>query len=268
MELPQDPGSSPSPIPTQSGAAVVPRPRRRHEPRRFLPLEGRKKFALAALAMTAVMAIACAWAILELRQFLSSIPAEGYDPADGAAVARAEDVGGRVDSFASIALAARVLCAVAFLMWFYRAHENLRLGGLPHVERSSGWAVGSFFVPIAGMFVPCVAMTDVWKGSSALAGEGTRAEWKRGTASPLVLGWWIAFLGASMFAVVANVMTGRDARGQHAEANVGQLISATTWMLASRLVEIVAAGAAIALVVRITSLQARSQDGHLATVFE
>jgi heme/copper-type cytochrome/quinol oxidase subunit 2 len=49
-----------------------------------------------------------------------------------------------------------IATVVVFLMWLYRAHENLTAFGVPkhQLEYSSGWAVGSFFVPIVSLIIP------------------------------------------------------------------------------------------------------------------
>lgn len=56
---------------------------------------------------------------------------------------------------------------VVFLMWLYRAHENLAAFGVPRnqLEYSSGWAVGSFFVPIVSLIIPYRAIREVWRKS-------------------------------------------------------------------------------------------------------
>jgi hypothetical protein len=56
---------------------------------------------------------------------------------------------------------------VVFLMWVYRAHENLAAFGVPkhQLQHSSGWAVGSFFVPLANLIIPYRAITELWRKS-------------------------------------------------------------------------------------------------------
>lgn len=56
---------------------------------------------------------------------------------------------------------------VVFLMWVYRTHENLPAFGVPkhQLQHSSGWAVGSFFVPFANLIIPYKAITELWRKS-------------------------------------------------------------------------------------------------------
>lgn len=261
MEPTEDPDAQPLP---SRGERIRPS-RRRSAARRPSSLEGRKKFAVATLALSAVLAVACAWAVLQVRQFLTTIPAEGYDTEDEETVARADAVDQRSDSLTRIAFGARILCAVAFLLWFYRAHENARTSGRRPLDRSSGWAVGSFFVPLLGLVMPCLAMLDVWGRAHSYGAPGER---ERRPTSVLVLVWWFAFIGASIMTVVANAKSASDSRWAQVDPNpVATALSASSWMLASRVAEFVAAVAAIVLVVRISALQARTPE-NVAAVFE
>ncbi len=56
---------------------------------------------------------------------------------------------------------------VFFLMWLYRSYENLRAFGNPPntIDYSSGWAVGSFFVPFVNLVVPYRAIKELWRKS-------------------------------------------------------------------------------------------------------
>lgn len=86
-----------------------------------------------------------------------------------------------------------VATIVLFLMWLYRAHENLAAFGIPRqqLQYSSGWAVGSFFVPFANLIIPYRAIRELWQKSvpqqatmfAALEPPGFFAAW---------WGFWIA----------------------------------------------------------------------------
>jgi len=60
-----------------------------------------------------------------------------------------------------------IATVVLFLMWLYRAHENLQAFGVRknQLEYSSGWAVGSFFVPFVSLVVPYRAIRELWRKS-------------------------------------------------------------------------------------------------------
>ena len=55
---------------------------------------------------------------------------------------------------------------VFFAVWLYRANGNLRaFNPWARPEHSSGWAVGSFFVPFINLVVPYRAVKEVWQKS-------------------------------------------------------------------------------------------------------
>lgn len=60
-----------------------------------------------------------------------------------------------------------IATAVFFLMWLYRSHENLTAFGVRKnsLQYSSGWAVGSFFVPFANLVIPYRAIKELWRKS-------------------------------------------------------------------------------------------------------
>ena len=250
------PVRAPTPLPASRTVSRRSPPR---IPLHRLPLEGRSKFAIAALAATAFAALLCAWAAFETWHFLSSIPAAGFGPDDHAAVARARTVDLQDTWTTGVEALARILCAVAFSMWFYRAHENVLRSGSARISRSSGWAVGSFFVPFVNWVVPCSAMLDVWNWSSAMDGE------KRSRSSALVFVWWLTYLGFQVLAGVEGV-SARSSTWEH--VSVSSLITRAQFAFASRLVEVPSALAAIVLVVRIRAMQARAPHAQLAEVFE
>jgi len=56
---------------------------------------------------------------------------------------------------------------VVFLMWLYRSYENLPSFGVPRnrISYSSGWAIGSFFIPFVSLVVPYRAIRELWTKS-------------------------------------------------------------------------------------------------------
>jgi hypothetical protein len=232
---------------------------RRRAPTVIAPLGGRRTFAVITLVVCGVLSIVCAWAIYEVRQFLSGLPPEGFDPSDKATLDTATALDHKVQSATRLAVAARLVCMVAFLVWFYRAHENLRTGGLQRIQRSSGWVVGSFFVPFAGLVVPLLGMIDVWKGSHAFASHEPLDEWRRRPESPILFLWWLTFIGSTVLNAISNYGQSQDVSG---------LVTGTTLLLASRLVEFVSAVAGIVIVLRVTAMQSHAPHDRIAAVFE
>src|SRR5689334_7274535 len=57
-------------------------------------------------------------------------------------------------------LALLVATAVAFLIWFHRAHKNLPALGARELKYTPGWAVGGFFVPLLNLVRPADVMRE------------------------------------------------------------------------------------------------------------
>ena len=126
-----------------------------------------------------------------------------------------------------------VATVIAFLMWLYRASNNIAAFG-QRTEHSSGWAVGSFFVPIMNLFVPYQAAKDIWSKSEP-AEEGSFSY-----ASPpgFFAGWWA-------FWIVSNIANNLYFRMSTLEA--GPEATAIVGII-SEVLSIAAAGFAIMVI--------------------
>lgn len=99
--------------------------------------------------------------------------------------------------------AALLAAAVTFLLWFHRAHKNLGDAGLEWLEFSSAWAVGGFFVPFLNLVRPYAVMKEVWQGSDWLASSYEFDDWRATPPPPLILRWWLLYLGSNIVAYYA-----------------------------------------------------------------
>jgi hypothetical protein len=98
-----------------------------------------------------------------------------------------------------IELAVFILTAVLFLFWIYRVYKNLRPLGADRLGYSPGWAVGSFFIPFANLFIPFRIIREIWVNSDPLVREPVET-WQR-SGPPALLSWWWGFW------VAANILT-------------------------------------------------------------
>jgi hypothetical protein len=55
--------------------------------------------------------------------------------------------------------------AIVFLLWLFRASENLPSLGTRNPTYTPGWAVGWWFVPFANLLVPKLAVDEIWQRS-------------------------------------------------------------------------------------------------------
>jgi heme/copper-type cytochrome/quinol oxidase subunit 2 len=91
-------------------------------------------------------------------------------------------------------IAVYIATVIAFLMWLYRASNNIAAFG-QRTMHSSGWAVGSFFVPIMNLFVPYQATKDIWTKSAPEA-----SSFSFSTSPPGFFAAWWGFWIASNIA--------------------------------------------------------------------
>ncbi len=74
-------------------------------------------------------------------------------------------------------------CCVS-LFWIVRASKNAH-SFKPRMKISPLWAVGWYLVPVAYLFKPYEAMSEIWDASSTTFRKGV---------NPLLVSWWICFL--------------------------------------------------------------------------
>ncbi|HJQ96471.1 MAG TPA: DUF4328 domain-containing protein [Acidimicrobiia bacterium] len=91
-----------------------------------------------------------------------------------------------LDWLSSAWVAAALATAVAWIVWQYRAHMNLRVLNTPNLSFRSGWAVAWWIVPIAFLFQPYRAMREVLKASMS-----SSETWKE-LKTPISFKWWWA----------------------------------------------------------------------------
>ncbi len=99
------------------------------------------------------------------------------------AAVTAEQVASRIGT------ACRLIGIVFFLIWIYRAAANARDLRPEATEIRPGLAVGSFFIPVAMLWMPYRSMSEIVRWSNPNS---------TGITPPIVLGWWLAFLGGNV----------------------------------------------------------------------
>jgi Domain of unknown function (DUF4328) len=211
----------------------------------FRPIRGRSIFAAASLGLHAflslVMILACSERISLLRSVLAHRPVSRF-------TLRASDLffvlGARFH------LLATLLTVVAFLLWIYRARQNLDAFRGEPFEFSPAWAVGSFFIPFVNLVQPYSAMREIWQASDPElppVGEGSFS-YVAAPVSPLLLTWWLLFLarGLTGWAAALPGLGNRTAAA---------LLTTSQMLVVSYIVSTLAAGFAIALILLIRRRQ-------------
>lgn len=162
------------------------------------------------------------------------------------ATANAESMLFWADILAILNLCAYMGAIVTFCCWLYRAYRNLAALRVDGLAYSSGWAVGSFFVPFANLVVPFLVMKELWKGSDPAFVDEASNEWNRARGTSLQSLWWAAWLVGS---ITGGTSAYYAAEGLDATASSLGALSAASVAFAGVML--------IVLVVRITKRQHR-----------
>ncbi len=90
-----------------------------------------------------------------------------------------------------------VITASLFMLWFWRSHRNLGALGAEDLRFNTGWAIGWWLVPIAGLWMPYRTAMEIWKASDPRAGRMTSSDSRRQLGPSLLIRiWWAAWLAS------------------------------------------------------------------------
>ena len=163
-----------------------------------------------------------------------------------------------LDDMTYLSFLVTLATTIVFLLWIYRASQNLHSLGALGQRFSPGWAVGWWFVPIMNLFRPYQVVKEVWKVSDPELALDTTREWTTTRASPLLAWWWASWL-------VSNVLGNAAFRAFFRSDSTEELISADQVSLAADAATLVAVVLAIIVVRRITKRQGEKYYRMLAS---
>jgi hypothetical protein len=152
-----------------------------------------------------------------------------------------------------IHLVVRLALAVAFLLWLHRASGNMAALGntKAKIEYTPGWAVGSFFIPFANLFLPYRAVSEVWvRSEPPVREEGGGLAFAPRPPTTLVLAWWVTWL-------VSNFI-GRAASRFGDGADTIETLQMVTW--AAILSDVLSIVAAVLAVMVVRSIDRRQEE--------
>ncbi len=101
---------------------------------------------------------------------------------------------------------ALLIAWIFFLIWFYRAHGNLRALGVRRGRYSSRWSILLFFVPLLNLYYTYDLVKELWKQSSPDLGfsddflKQHAATLEQYPSKTALVGWWWGFTIASIVA--------------------------------------------------------------------
>jgi len=163
------------------------------------PLSQRRLFLKVTLWAT----VGLGFVQLIANKFLySSI--ERYENGDFSAVESLQSNSFFVIGVAIFFSLAFILAAIAVPMWFYRAHDNLKILK-KRLNFTSGWAAGWFFVPFANLVYPAKVMKEIHNGTK-VAYETKNRKLSLMPISSMVVLWWAAYIIAGIFSQISSKM--------------------------------------------------------------
>ena len=135
---------------------------------------------------------------------------------------------------------------VAFLIWLHRVAKNLpALGNAKsRIEYTPGWAVGSFFIPFANLFMPYKGVKEVWeKSDPAVRTEEDFMFAPPSSAPSLLVGWWLTWLAHNILSnAVMRLQNRAGAGGEESFVIVLDIVSDAFGIIAAALAVLVVRG--------------------------
>ncbi|MGV9273413.1 DUF4328 domain-containing protein [Streptomyces griseosporeus] len=167
------------------------------------------------------------------------------DLADGVTGTDVIDRADRADALYGIAGIAQgvalVATAVVYLCWLWRIRVNAEVFDASRHRMKRGWTIGAWFCPVVNLWFPRRIVVDSWDAS---------APWGSRSGHAPVNAWWTLWL----LSLLGDQYAERSYRQAETAA---ELREATTTMLFSACLDIVAAVLAIVVVVLLTRMQER-----------
>ncbi|MFZ3468552.1 DUF4328 domain-containing protein [Streptomyces sp. 4.24] len=147
---------------------------------------------------------------------------------------------------AAVSLPLLLATAVLFIIWFHRVHGNAEILGPDRVTRSSGWAIGGWFIPVGNLFIPYRMAKGIWGASLQLGPDGGY----RHVSTAPVTSWWLLW--------VATLISDRVYSRLYTNANDPDgLAAAADAAAVNGVLSLAAAVLAILFVHKLTALQTR-----------
>ncbi|HEX8146743.1 MAG TPA: DUF4328 domain-containing protein [Pyrinomonadaceae bacterium] len=162
-------------------------------------------FVSAHTRASVVVALFVAYIVVAASSFLANLAQLALPPLVLAAAEGEQEqltLGDLANFFVALATFFVFLAlVVAFLVWLHRVVKNLPALGNPKakIEHTPGWAVATFFIPIASLFLPYKAVKEVWvKSDPSVHSEADLFYSTAGSAPPLLLGWWLTWVASNI----------------------------------------------------------------------
>lgn len=195
------------------------------------------KACLAAYLVVSLISIWSGWGELQMLQRVMA----------GAEITEAEATASDTRQAMAGMLYALVfiVTGVVFLRWIVLANWNARALGAASMQFTPGWSVGWYFVPVARLWKPYQAMTELFRASH----PDFTDDWASAPRPGILPVWWTLWILATF---VSNIAVRMAFRADTLE----QLVSTSWANLLSATLDIPLGVAALVIVSRLSALQA------------
>ncbi len=146
-----------------------------------------------------------------------------------------------------VTLVWQLVMAIPFLKLLGRFNHNAWSFGAKGMKFTPGWTVGWFFVPLANLIQPVLAVQELWRVSQQ--GEGA---WAARAASPIVGTWWGLWIARNVLGQLSRAIS----KGEGLEP----IQTATLVDIANLLVSLILSGVAILMLKQIVTLQLEREE--------
>ena len=144
---------------------------------------------LASLARRAKWACGLLWLFIGLSAFGIIVLLSPRLSAPSEVLIIVVNIAGLI--YVVLSLVAVTASAIAIPAWTHRAWANLHLLGLRGLRRRPWWAAMSYFVPVAGLFVPFLAMRELYNRSTGEDEDHDK------TSVADVTSWWTCYIAGT-----------------------------------------------------------------------
>lgn len=134
------------------------------------------------MAISTIISVASAVDVFLLLQY-----ADGQELSQTAA--DISDIVLRVSGY--LYIAAYIISAFTFILWFRRAYYNLQVI-TGNTEYTDGWAAGSWFIPVANLFIPYNIMKELYTKTDQYLFVDDNEDYSDNRLSTNYIGWWWA----------------------------------------------------------------------------